>query len=704
MARIADPDRSEPFSFGRWRFDAETGDLCDGQATTRLEPRVARLLDHFLRHQDALISRDELIAAVWDNRVVSDDAINRCISILRQLLTPEDRYAFVETVVRRGFISHFPPPPEPESAPLRLPHASYRTLALLATLAAVIALAVFRLLPSSPAPAPESKRERTPVVAVLPFLSAGPTEESAFFANGMHDDLLTQLAQMQSLKVISRTSVLEYRDGSRNLREIGRDLGVDAILEGGVQRVGDQIRINVQLIDARADVHLWARQYDRDLTPANIFGIQTEIARSIASAMDSTLTRQDVTQLDVLPTDNMAAYRAYHRAVELRNTETIRAPEYVAALGEAVRLDPAFVRAWAELAGSLSYANYNRQDSSAILRLEKILARIGALAPQSAELLIAQTYYTYYIVKDHDLAFRLIEQARELTPNDPQVLDLRSWIQRRLGDFDGMVESIRLALSLDPRNPYWIDRMATGLVVTHRYDEAMEVLESAPVESFRLSFLRSLLRVRDHREPGRLLDDLRAMQREFDVAADPIDRWEAHLAARDFDGAAALLDAMQATDASADAWKVFDLPDLDLARAITDRFQGTGDAGRSSLDHARSSLARKGEPGMRGFGPNFYLVMAHITALEGDQAETERLVRHWLREAERDLAERFALRHRACRALGLAAAATAAVGCLRYGFTEPSLLLPFVEPFLPYYDPIRDAPEFVDLLAEIQSK
>jgi TolB-like protein len=142
------------------------------------------------------------------------------------------------------------------------------------------------------------------MVAVLPFTSAGLADDSEFFASGMHDDLLTQLAQLQSMRVISRTSVYQYRDSDRSLREIGRELGADAILEGGVQRAGDQIHINVQLVDAHSDVHLWAQQYDRKLTPANIFGIQAEIARSIASALDSTLTRTDAAQLHVLPTDN----------------------------------------------------------------------------------------------------------------------------------------------------------------------------------------------------------------------------------------------------------------------------------------------------------------------------------------------------------------------------------------------------------------
>ncbi len=699
-----DDQNATSHAFGSWRFDAGTGDLSDGTTTSRLEPQVAKLLDYFLTHQDTLISRDELLAAAWDHRIVSDHAINRCISILRHKLTPDDKHAYIETVVRRGFISHFPPPLADEVPPKDAPRRGrVQRIGMLAGLMVVVLFAGARLLPDfsdSLRVPPSAGRTQAPVVAVLPFVSAAPSSESEFFANGMHDDLLTNLAQLQSIRVISRTSVSEYRGDSQNIREIGRLLGADAVLEGGVQRVGDQVRINVQLIDAKSDTHLWAEQYDRELTPANIFGIQTEIARSIASALDSALTAQDATQLEALPTANMAAYRAYHEAIALRAGVNLGTPEYIAALERAVSLDPDYVRAWAELAGSLSFKNITRRDPDSIQRLEGILERIQSLAPQSAELLIAQTYYTYYIVKDHDLAFRLIEQARELRPNDPQVLNLRSWIQRRQGDFDGAVETIRLGLALDPLNPYWIDRLVSGLSITHRYDEAIQVLDDAPVDSIGLSLLRSLLSLRSHGQPGRLLDDLLAMQREYGVEVEPFQLWEAHITARDFDGAAALLDAMDAAPSTVEAWDVLDLPDLDLARSITDRFLDTGIGNPSTLAETRAKLERKGQTGMRGFEPNYYLIMAYITALEGNRAETQRLVRTWFREAAQDLVERAVKRHHACRALGMAGVAPAAVDCLRSTLAEPSLAHPFIEPSLPYYDAIRGDPLYSALLAE----
>jgi TolB-like protein/DNA-binding winged helix-turn-helix (wHTH) protein len=690
-------------AFGHWRFDAGTGDLSNATTITRLEPQVAKLLAYFLTHQDTLVSRDQLLAAVWDNRIVSDDAINRCISILRQALSPDDRNAYIETVVRRGFISHFPP--ALAETPPSAPHPRRRNLwvfGALTALAALILFGVIRMLGETSQPGRTAERAGVPMIAVLPFESMGQTGDSEFFASGMHDDLLTQLAQLQSIRVISRTSVYQYRDSDQSRRDIGRELGADAILEGGVQRRGDHIRINVQLIDAHSDVHLWAQQYDRELTATNIFDIQAEIARSIATALDSTLTQTDGAQLNALPTSNMAAYRAYHEAMALRVTESISAPAYIAALERAVTLDPQFVRAWAELAGAISYRNIGRRNPESILRLENMLEQIRALAPQSSEYLIAQAYYTYYVLSDYARALELIQQARSLRPSDVQVLELQSWIQRRLGDFNGTIESTRQARTLDPRNPFLTYRLVDSLTIAHRYDEAIAELEQSPVESFKLSELHSKLRVRGHRDPARPLKELASLQKEYGVTAEPLDLWEAHITSRDFAGAAASLDAVQPAELSVDDWRTLGFADIDLARLITNRFLDAKDPQVVRLAEARARLAQGPGSGSQRLDTNRNLAMAFITAVEGNAPETERLVRVWLREVTPDHAELALLRHYACRALGIAAAAAAAVECLRSGLREPSRVIPFIEPFLPYYDSLRSDPGFVEFLAEIQ--
>lgn len=705
-------------AFGRWRFDAGTGDLFDGTTTSRLEPQVAKLLHYFLCHQDTLVSRDELMAAVWDNRIVSDDAVNRCISILRNKLSPHDRNAYIETVVRRGFISHFPPPfAAAEAAEAEAPAAAVGAAPLaqragsgaasgkawgLGALAVMLALLVFGIMRMSGESEPSGRatsQAGTPMVAVLPFISADLAGDSEFFARGVHDDLLTQLAQLESIRVISRTSVSEYRDVERNIREIGRELGADAILEGGVQRVGEQIRINVQLIDARSDTHLWAEQYDRALTPANIFTIQAEIARSITAALNSALSQQDATQLSVLPTGNMAAYRAYHEAMELRETQTISAPAYIASLERAVALDPEFVRAWAELAGALSFANIRQRDPDEILRLENILEHIRALAPESWEYLVAQSYYTYYVLKDHDRAYALISQARVLRPSDVHVLELQSWIQRRQGDIAGSIESIRQVQKLDPRSQYWTTRLVHNLVLAHRYDEAMTELAAARVDGYGLSRVRSLLEMRDHQDPRALLGALAALHEEYGAEAVPFRLWEAHVAARDYAGAGALLDAFEAGELASKSWQFIGIPDARLARVITNRLQH----GPESVDPPAAELRAQMEAELdNGVGFNAILAMALVAAADGRTADSERFVRAWLRASNEDLAERVMQRHYACRALGMATAVAAAVECLRASLSEPSQAMPFLEPMLPYYDTMREDPRFLALLADIE--
>lgn len=190
-----------------------------------------------------------------------------------------------------------------------------------------------------------------PSVAVFPFVNRSSSEETAYFTDGIHDDLLTYLSDNQSLRVISRTSVLRYRDTKKPIPQIAMELGVEAVLEGGVQRAGDQVHINVQLIDGTTDEHLWAEVYDRKLTADNIFKLQAEIAQAIASALNGELT--DVATADVRPpTVSMEAYDKYLRASDLLNGpagDLERYRKIQSLLNEAVTLDPEYLQAWLSL-------------------------------------------------------------------------------------------------------------------------------------------------------------------------------------------------------------------------------------------------------------------------------------------------------------------------------------------------------------------
>ncbi len=709
---------ADHFRFGQWQFDAATGDLSDGAVCSRLEPQVAKLLTYFLTHQNVLSSRDDLIAAVWDGRIVSDDAINRCISILRHTLTPGQKNAYIETVVRRGFISHFPAPdpdpqgnPEPEPAADRTEPVSHvpwhvrkgiaAALAMLGLLF-VLGYAWFGDRPAlQPASGSPPAQTDAPVVAVLPFAHSDFAGDGAFFANGVHDDLLTQLAQIESIRVISRTSMLEYRDTDRSIAEIGQDLGADAILEGSVQRVGDQFRINVQLIDVQSDTHLWADRYDRELLPAQIFQVQTEIASAIGKALQVTLSAEDSGQLAALPTANMAAYRAYHEAMTARDRVSVNAPEYLSGLERAVSLDPEFTRAWVHLVGHLCYQNFSSHDPQSIARIEEILELIRTQAPDSADLWTAQAYYTYYVLRDYEQAYDLVKRAHLMRPSDERVVELRSYIERRLGNFQARVDSIRLLRKLDPRNPLWTTVLAINLGLTHQYAEALATLRDSRFVDRQQSVLASMLQVQEHGDFERWRAELDALHSEYG-AASVTAMWSSRIASRDYAGALELLDGLGSLSGS------IDFPsaplNVEIMPLITQWLLADGDRLQAELELAQTRQDRvlSGEDDPPDYQPN--LVLAYVSAATGDVDQTRRQLRLWRREVITDKAEYALTRHYACRALGMAAAMPETVQCLRSALTEPSLATPFIEPHLPFYEGVRGEKDFAALLTETASK
>jgi TolB-like protein len=256
-------------------------------------------------------------------------------------------------------------------------------------------------------------------IAVLPFDNRSNREEDQFFTDGIHDDLLTTIARIGSMKVISRTSVMEYRNTTKKLPEIARELGVANILEGGIQRSGNQVRINVQLIDANTDEHLWAEIFDRELTANNLFAIQSEISKSIAEALHATLSPEEEQRIDTRPTDNLAAYDAYLRGRQLMATRNSKALESAArAFQKAVDLDPEFALAWVGLADTYNllpiYGTSSRQGSipiraNAVERALSINDQLGEAYTSLASLRQDQERY--------EEATKAYKKAIELSPN-----------------------------------------------------------------------------------------------------------------------------------------------------------------------------------------------------------------------------------------------------------------------------------------------
>ena len=556
------------------------------------------------------------------------------------------------------------------------------------------------------AEAVQNKRDAgPPVIAVLPFSAVTATEDSQFFAAGVHDDLLTKLAQLPSMLVISRTSVMEYKDVQRNIRAIGDALGADAILEGGVQSAGNRIRINAQLIDAETDEHLWAETYDRELTTASIFDVQDDIARAIAEALQTTFT---AAAQKTIPTQNMAAYRAWHNALTVRDSISggHTSDEYRAYLEEAAELDPTFTRPLAELVGSLALSVIREKDAATIERAEETLNRIRVVAPNSVDFLMAQTYYTYYVLNDYDLAHEIAKQALALTPSDTRLLQIKSWIERRQGDFDARVETMKLARKLSPGTAIYTGGIVNNLILLHRYDEAAEELAAidedlaeTDEDKYWFERTRAMLEYREHRDVGRLARRIVELVGNSDDRRMAIDAVMAHTMNREFDAALALVDQFPIQEAFSPGAH-FGVSDRLFSELILVNVMGDSDRRPRVIEEAKVTLLEHSTEEQRTLGMQS-LTMALVAAAEGRSDDAVDHVNGWLGGYGTDWADRSSVRDLACQILGLARAGEAAVQCIRDGLEEPSFIMPSLEPLWPTYDPIRDEPVFIELVEEL---
>jgi len=349
---------------------------------------------------------------------------------------------------------------------------------VLLTLAAILVAAAFAYSFYFVAPAP-SPNEKS--IAVLPFENLSEEKSNAYFADGIQDEILTRLSKIGDLKVISRTSTQRYKNTSQNLSEIANQLGVANLLEGSVQKTNDQVRINVQLIRAANDSHLWAETFDRRLT--DIFSVESEVAKAIADQLRAKLTGQEEEGIAAKPTDNPEAYDAYLRglAYTLKTGNTsanaLGAQKY---LREAVRLDPKFALSWALLSyvDALGYLTLTLQPTD-ILREETRQAAETALTlqPNLGEAILAKGYYHYACLKDYDTAVGYFERARQFLPNSSQIPESLAYVARRRGQWDRSESYFNEAERLDPRNVNLLTSHAGSSIVRRRFPEAMRKLD-----------------------------------------------------------------------------------------------------------------------------------------------------------------------------------------------------------------------------------
>jgi TolB-like protein/Flp pilus assembly protein TadD len=542
--------------------------------------------------------------------------------------------------------------------------------------------------------------DATPVVAVLPFKATG-SDDGGFLATGLHDDLLTRLAKLDAFKVISRTSMMEYAETTKNMRQIGEELGAGYVLEGGVQALGDRVRINAQLIDAPADQHIWADTYDRELNAANLFDVQAELAVAIASQLQTVLSPSDRNVIVDVPTKSTAAYNAYLRGLQHHLAGAFTAENervVVAAFGEAVELDPEFGQAWARL--SIARTRLAQITGDADMRQSAMaaLARARALQPDLRETELAWAVYLYRGLFEYQQAVEALEAIGEQTSLDAESLKVMAFLYRRLGRFDDAYEALLAARQLDPRSVAITDSLVNTAVFRDDCDAAGQHARSSLSIAPNLPDTRTQVADYELECTG---DARRASEllRDVDYEAD-WHLWTARFAAlieRDYERALALAEIplpQRQRDPFAPLVS-------QLWRSWMLRLLGRDDESAGVLDAVAESLAAGEVKGDHLDSAGYAWVMSLYHSMRGDAEATQ----HWIAEHKRRFREeskgdrmREAFNH-FDYALFLTHAGLydAAIGELRVMFEEPGGRGFRYVDARPAFDVLKDHPDYAEL-------
>ena len=328
--------------------------------------------------------------------------------------------------------------------------------------------------------ATQPRRTQSKSIAVLPFASLSEDKENVYFAEGIQDEILTRLAQIRGLEVISRTSTLRYKSKPENLQEIAKQLAVAHILEGSVQKSGDRVRINVQLINAETDTHLWAETYDRTLT--DVFAVESEVAQRVADSLRVTLTGAEKATLANRPTENTEAYDAYLRGLALvaSNRETPEVFKGAADFFEkAVEMDPKFALAWARasIAHSRVYGFGFDHSPARAEKAKQAAEKARELQPNIGEAFMARGYYEYLVVRNYDAGLSAFKEALSRLPNNADALVALSHIERRMGLWPETVAHQEQGARLDPQNVPALSNLAVTYFAMKRFADARAMVE-----------------------------------------------------------------------------------------------------------------------------------------------------------------------------------------------------------------------------------
>ena len=544
-------------------------------------------------------------------------------------------------------------------------------------------------------------------IAVLPFENLSDDKQNSYFSDGVHDEILTDLAKVADLKVISRTSVMQYKTGTeRNLRQIAKELGVAHIVEGTVQRSEGRVRVSAQLIDARTDTHVWAERYDRDL--ADVFAMQSELAERIVAQLKAHLSPEEKAAIEEQPTSNLAAYDLYIRAKALGATIAFTGRgkqnlfEAVRLLDEAIKYDPAFLLAYCQLART--------HDQIYLLGLDHTPARLRSadtaiqialgLRPNSGEAHLALAHHLYGGFLDYDRARAELALARRALPNEPLLYELAGYIDRRQGRWEESVRNMERASQLDPRNLFILQQISLSYQNLHRFAEMAAILDRALVlapKDVGTRVARALVDLESRADSKPLHAAIEAILRETpDAAADISQAWlYLALCERDWNAAERALRAMPAGGCRTEGvafphgW----------CEGITARARGDLDAAAIAFRAARAEAERvvREQPAYAEAVCVLGLIDAGLGRKEEAIGEGQRAVQ--LLPVSKDaingtvllqyLAIIYAWTGENDRAFEQLAALRQLPGGLSYGQMRLD----------PYWDPIRGDPRFENLLA-----
>jgi TolB-like protein/Tfp pilus assembly protein PilF len=558
-------------------------------------------------------------------------------------------------------------------------------------------------------------------VAVLPFADLAGTDDSKAFALGLHDDLMTQLTQVPDLRVTSRTSVMAYADESRPIRDIARELGVGSIVEGGVRTAGGRVRLNVQLIDPVTDEHLWAETFDREMTVENVFEIQGEIARSVATALEAELSEETGAALGAMLTDDIEAWNAYHEGKLLEELANVAELEYrtVRAFETAVELDPGFVAAWARLVRAQSWL-LRRGLETDTLPARRSVERLRELDPGGADALFAEGVYQYYARADYESALEALQQARSIRPNDPEIMQHVGWVLRRLGRWDEAIDLLDRAIQLDPRNASLIWNQGLNNYQLRRYGTGRNQFEIGisldPSSILPAAFLLELqlFSEGDSAAARRTFESaiIRAESGEKEVVA----YWLAYMA-RDYEAAIDEARRMTGEEAgvatSATTRRHHSRP---MRLALAYRMSGNEDAANEWADSAvvlaAAALEARPDPNPRdrfGVAAIGHADLGLGLALRGGSGDADEAVQHAEEAArlfnyEMDATDSNVVDWYLVRIYVLTGRPDEAIAQLEEMASRPSFLGLGDLNLDPLYDGIRDDPRFQALIQRVESQ